>query len=314
MNILVTLQLGSAQIDRIRAVSDDLELMQFDSEGEVLEAMSDVDVIFGRLTPDMFDRAERLRWVQSDGAGVDTMLYPDFVESDVVLTSAKGTVGTHLADHAMALLLGLARGISHAVRVPDWDQRMPIRRKSLELTGRTMGIVGLGGTGRELASRAHGFGMRIIAVDPEDVPVPETVEACWRMDRFHDLLSESDFVAICAPLTAESWGMFDRAAFEKMQHHALLINVTRGNIVDESALMEALRDGLIGGGGLDVTPQEPLPSDHPLWSMENVLITPHTAGGSPDRVDRTVDLFCDNLGRFLSDEPLLSVIDKRKGY
>ena len=177
-----------------------------------------------------------------------------------------------------------------------------------------MGIVGLGGTGRDLADRAQGFGMRIVAVDTEDVEVPDNVEACWKRDRFYDLLEHSDVVAICAPLTAETEGMFDEQAFARMRSHALLINVTRGKIVNEQALIEALRKGVIGGAGLDVTPQEPLPEDHPLWSMENVIITPHAAGGSPNRLDRIVELFCENLRRLLAGQPLLSVIDKRKGY
>ena len=191
---------------------------------------------------------------------------------------------------------------------------MPIREAAWELAGLTMGIVGLGGTGRELAKRAYGFGMRIVAVDPKEVDVPDTVEACWKMDRLSDLLDQSDVVAVCAPLTAETEGMFDRRAFARMRNHALLINVTRGRIVDEEALLEALRSGAIGGAGLDVTPREPLPVDHPLWQMENVIVTPHAAGGSPNRMDRVVDLFCENLRRLLAGQPLLSVIDKRKGY
>ena len=128
----------------------------------------------------MFARADKLRWVQATGAGVDSSLFPELVESDVIFTSAKGTVGEHLAEHAMALLLGLTRGIATAIRKPSWDQRMPIRDAAWELVGLTMGIVGLGGTGREVAKRAHGFGMRIVAVDPEEVEVPHNVEACWK--------------------------------------------------------------------------------------------------------------------------------------
>ena len=314
MNVLLNLELNDRQVQQIRSVSSDVELMRLQSEGEILEAMPDVQIVFGDLSEEMFAQASSLGWVQATGAGVDSRLFPDLVESDVVLTSAKGTVGVHLAEHAMALLLGLTRGIATAVRNPGWDQRMPIRNATWELADRTMGIVGLGGTGRDLADRAHGFGMRILAVDPEGVEVPDHVEACWKMDRFYDLLEQSDVVAICAPLTPETNGMFDGRAFARMRNHALLINVTRGKIVDEQALMEALRNGAIGGAGLDVTPQEPLPEDHPLWRMANVIVTPHAAGGSPNRVDRIVDLFCENLRRTLADQPLLSLIDKRKGY
>ena len=319
MNILINLRtedsgVEARHLEQIKAVSSDVELLDLQSEGEILEAMPDVDVVFGTFTPAMLERGRRLRWVQVTSAGVDSVLFPQFVDSEVVLTSAKGTVGVHLADHAMALLLTLTRGIAIAIRNPRWDQRMPIRDVSWELEGMTMGIVGLGGTGRDLAVRAHAFGMRIIAVDPQSVEAPPQVEACRGMDGFDALLEESDVVAVCAPLTPETQNMFDARAFEKMKDHALLINVTRGKIVEEAALMDALAKGVIGGAGLDVTPEEPLPEDHPLWRMSNVVVTPHTAGGSPVRGDRIVDLFCENLRRLLSGEDLLSVIDKNKGY
>ena len=319
MNILINLRtedsgVEARHLEQIKAVSSDVELLDLQSEGEILEAMPDVDVVFGTFTPAMLERGRRLRWVQVTSAGVDSVLFPQLVDSEVVLTSAKGTVGIHLADHAMALLLTLTRGIAIAIRNPRWDQRMPIRDVSWELEGMTMGIVGLGGTGRDLAVRAHAFGMRIIAVDPQSVEAPPQVEACRGMDGFDALLEESDVVAVCAPLTPETQNMFDARAFEKMKDHALLINVTRGKIVEEAALMDALAKGVIGGAGLDVTPEEPLPEDHPLWRMSNVVVTPHTAGGSPVRGDRIVDLFCENLRRLLSGEDLLSVIDKNKGY
>lgn len=156
--------------------------------------------------------------------------------------------------------------------------------------------------------------MRVIAVDPEAVPVPDGVDAAWGMDRFDDLLAASDVVCICAPLTPATHGLFNLAAFRRMRRHAIVVNVTRGAIVDETALLTALRDGLIGGAALDVTPVEPLPADHPLWSMSNVVITPHVAGASEYRDDRCVQAFCENLARFLKGEPLVGVIDKRKEY
>ena len=314
MKVLANLDLSDSQVRRIESVSDDVEVVKADSQGEALEVMSEIDVVFGSFDHDMFLRGDRLKWVQVTSAGVDGMMYPDFIESDVVMTSAKGIVGVHLADHAMALLLALTRGIAWAIRHPSWDQRAATRDMSWELLGSTMGIVGLGGTGRELAARALGFGMRVIAVDPMDVDVPDGVEYCRKLDGLDDLLAASDVVAICAPLTPETEGMFDRDAFRRMQSHAILVNVTRGPIMDEEALVNALETGSIGGAGLDVVPQEPMPDDHPLWRFDNVVITPHSAGGSPRRVDRSVDLFCDNLERLLAGQPLTSVIDKTKGY
>ena len=314
MKVLINDHLDDHHLTQIQSTSEDVDLVIPDSSGDALDVMPEIDIIFGGMSRDMFKRAESLKWVQTWGAGVDGMMYAEFVHSEVILTSAKGTVGVHLSEHAMALLLGLTRGIARAIRTADWNERMPIRHASWELIDKTMGIVGLGGTGCDVAIRAHAFGMKIIAVDPEDVDVPDCVETCWKMDRFYDLLSASDIVVVCCPLTEETRGLFDRMAFEKMQNHALLINVTRGKIMDDASLVEALKTGQIAGAGLDVTPQEPLPGDHLLWNMPNVIITPHTAGGSPNRQDRIVNLFCENLRRFLKGENMLSVIDKKKGY
>lgn len=314
MKILLRVDLADRHRKQITSSVDGAELLTPESEAETLEVMPQVEVVFGGLSPEMFRRGERLRWVQTWGAGVDGQLFKAFVDSNVVLTSGRGTVGVHLAEHAMALLLGLTRGIAWAVRRPGWDQRMPIRNASWELVDLTMGIVGLGGTGRELAVRANAFGMRVVAVDPENVAVPACVAACWKMDRFHRLLTESDVVAVCAPLTPDTRGLFDERAFRSMKSSALLINVTRGGIMDEAALVAALMCKQIAGAGLDVTPVEPLPPEHPLWQLDNVLITPHTAGGSPNRQDRIVNLFCENLKRLVAGRPLLSIIDKSKGY
>ena len=314
MKVLVTMDLAGELVAEIGKVSAQVEVVQVASDEEALTVMPEIEVVCGEIKEAWFSRREKLKWIQSWGAGVDGLLHGELVESDVVLCSAKGTVGVHLAEHAMALLLGLTRGLHTALRTPTWDLRFPIRAVQWELIDRTMGIVGLGGTGRDLAQRAAAFGMRIVAVDPEAVDVPEAVEACWGMERFGDLLAQSDVVAVCAPLTPETEGLFDAAAFARMQNHALLINVTRGRIVDEAALLAALTEGQIGGAGLDVVPQEPLQQDHPLWKMDNVIITPHTAGGSPKRDGRIVKLFCENLRRYLAGKELLSVIDKRKGY
>lgn len=314
MKILINSDITSEQQQQIEAVSDAIQIVKPQSSEETAREIADTDIVFGGFNRALFENAKQLKWVQVWAAGVDGILFPEFVESDVILTSAKGFVGTHLADQAWALILGLLRGVGRSVRERTWDNKMSIRLATWELGEQTLGIVGLGGTGIEVARRAQGFEMHVIAVDPEAVEAPTFVHEIWKMERFDDLLAESDIVCICAPLTPETEGMFDDAVFQKMQSHALLINVTRGKIVDGEALIRALNDELIGGAGLDVTPVEPLPADSPLWDMPNVIITPHVAGGSPIRMDRTVALFCDNLERFLVGKPLLSVIDKRKGY
>lgn len=313
-NVVVTEGFTQEYLDRIQAVSEDIDIVAPQSVKETQREIGDTEVVFGDFTREMFNEARELKWVQSIGSGIDGVLFDEFVESDVILTSAKGTVGTHLADHAWALLLALTRGIHTALREKNWRVRMPIRARSWELAGMTMGIFGLGGTGVEVARRALGFGMRALALDTEDVKKPPFVEDVWAPDRFYELLEESDVVVICLPLTDETRGIFDAKAFRHMRNHALLINVTRGDIVDGPALLDALESGEIGGAELDTSPGEPLEDDHPLWNMENVVVTPHTAGGSPVRVARIVDVFCDNLRRYLGGKQLTGVIDKRKGY
>lgn len=297
---------------RIQAMSDEVELVQVESQEKFEAKLPEAEIVISELPPELFARAERARWVAYTSAGIDHLMSREILESDVILTCAKGFVGVHLAEHAMALILGLTRGVAQSARSFTWRKDNLV---TTELLAKTMGIVGLGGSGRETAIRAHAFGMWILAVDPTPADVPNCVEACWDTDRFHDLLEASDVVVICAPLTPDTEGMFDREAFGHMKSHALLINVSRGIIIEEEALMAALEQNQIGGAGLDAVPVEPVPDDHPLWQMENVIITPHVAGESPMRGPRWMDTFCENLKRFLSgDENLLSRFDQSRGY
>lgn len=307
-------EVTDAQFLRIKSVSEENQVEIARGREEQLEKSVEAEVILGAFNQEIFRKCNRLLWVQTFGAGIDSVLFDEFVRSQVILTSAKGTVGTHLADHAWALLLGLLRGIGRSVREKTWENALSIRSETWELGGKTLGIVGLGGTGVEVAQRAQGFGMTSIAIEPEEVEPLSFIQDIWKPDKFYEFLGQCDVVVICAPLTKQTRGMFDKEAFRRMKPHAILINVTRGPIIDEHALFEALDQDLIGGVGLDVTPVEPLPSDSPLWDMSNVIITPHAAGGSPLRMDRTVDLFCENLRRFTAGNPLFAQIDKEKGY
>jgi phosphoglycerate dehydrogenase-like enzyme len=273
----------------------------------------DADVLFGRVSSEIFTAARRLRYYHCLGAGVDSILSPELVESDVILASEKGEVGIHLAEHAFALLLALTRGVHTALRQPDFRLREPIRREQRELWEQTMGIVGFGGTGRAVARRALGFGMEVLAVDIEPV-ASEPGVTLWTTERLYDLLGASDVVVIALPLTKATRHLFTRDLFRRMQRHAILINVTRGEIVYGDDLMKALDEGLIWGAGLDVTDPEPLPTEHPLWRHPRVVVTPHTAGGSPRRAGRAIATLCENLRRLADGRPLLALIDKRKGY
>ena len=322
MNILVltglTLrELEPEQVERIHAAAGpDARVVITTRMRDALEVAKEAEVILGFLTPQLFAAAPRLRWVHAIASGVDAFLFPEFLASDVVLTSEKGLVGGHLADHAFALLLALTRRLAQAVRLGPgaWERRGEMRREELELEGLTLGIVGFGGTGRAIARRAVAFGMRCLAVDREAVAGSPEVARVRSLDALPELLETSDVVAIGCPLTDETRGMFDARVFAAMKPSALLINVTRGEIVDADALVHALREGQIAGAGLDVVPGEPLPADHPLWELDNVVLTPHTAGASQHRSDRNLARFCENLERLRRGEPLVGVVDKEAGF
>jgi phosphoglycerate dehydrogenase-like enzyme len=283
---------------------------------EAEEHWPDAEIALGTLNQETFRRAKNLKWLHSTAAGADMLMFPEMVDSDVVLTGEKGLVGPHLADHAFAHLLVLTRQMKRAIlEAPkSWPSRAPMRKVMVELQGMTMGIVGLGGTGRSVAERAVAFGMECIAVDNEDVAPSPHVRTLWGMDRFHEMLGQCDVVTVCCPLTKETRGLFDDAAFDAMKPGAYIINVTRGPIIALDPITRAMQSGKLGGAGLDVHPVEPLPEDHVLWTMPNVVITPHTAGASQYRARRNVGRFIANLRHWRNGEALEGEIDKQKGY
>jgi len=274
------------------------------------------EVVLGPMPRSLFEKAKALRWVHATSSGIDEFMYPEFRDSDVLLTSEKGLVGGHLADTGFGLLLAITRRIATAIRLgaANWDAREAMRKEELELEGMTMGIVGFGGTGRAMARRGGAFGMNCLAVDAMPVLGGDGVEEVWPASRLPELLSASDVVAICCPLTPATKHLFDDAAFAVMKNGAILVDVTRGEIVDGDALVRALASGRLGGAALDVAPMEPLPADHPLWSFDNVVMTPHTAGASQFRAPRNLARFCDNLRRYRAGEDLVGLIDKHAGY
>jgi len=283
---------------------------------EAIAIAGDAEVIFGFIPQPLFAAAPRLRWVHCIASGMDMFLYPEMLASDVVLTGEKGLVGGHLADTGFGLLLALTRQIARAIRLgpAGWEHREAMRMAEIELEGRTMGVVGFGGTGRAMARRAVAFGMDVLACDVVAVPPSDGVTEVWTMERLDELLAASDVVAVGAPLTAETRRLFDDARFAAMKPGALLVNVTRGEIVDGDALVAALRSGQLGGAALDVVPIEPLPADHPLWQFDNVVMTPHTAGASQLRGPRNIGRFCENLRRAGTGDDLVGVVDKQLGY
>ena len=304
------------ELEQIYVASGEGDIVVAHSTEEADEHWPDAEVAMGILDAPTFLRAKNLRWLHSVAAGADMLMFPEMVASEVTLTGEKGLVGPHLGDHAFGLLLALTRQLKRAIlEAPhSWPSRAPMRKVMFELQGMTMGIVGLGGTGRAVAHRARAFGMNCLAVDSENVMPSEDVTKVWRMNHFDEMLGQCDVVTICCPLTNETRGFINDAVFAAMKPGALLINVTRGPIVDADSIVRALESGKLGGAGLDVTPIEPLPEDHKLWTFPNVVITPHTAGASQYRARRNVARFIENLRHYRAGEPLEGEIDKQKGF
>lgn len=303
-------------VARIRtAAGSDADVVVTTQEG-ALQHAADADVILGGVPLELFKAAPKLRWVQATSSGVDAFLYPEFRDSAVVLTSEKGLVGEHLADHGFGLLLLLTRQLTRTFKMgPDcWNHRPALRRDMIELSGLTMGIIGFGGTGRAMARRAHAFGMHCQAMDRDPVAPSPEVATVQPPAFFHTLLQTSDVVAICCPLTPETKDMLNDAAFDQMKPSAFLVSVTRGEVVVEDALVRAIQGKKLRGAALDVAPREPLPPDSALWDMDNVVMTPHTAGASQYRAGRNIDRFIRNLGHLRQNEPLEGIINKQLGY
>ena len=274
-----------------------------------------VEVIMGYFPPAVCAVATDLRWIQSFSAGMDKFLFPEIIERDeVAVSNVAGLYAPQGGEHAWALLLALSRGIDQAIR--QNDQRKWAAGSTVELTGLTLGVVGMGGFGLEMVKRAGGYDMQIIAVDPvrRDPPpgVSELVDNS--QENLHSLLRRSDVVMLACPKTKETYHLIGNEEFALMRENAYLINVTRGGIIDEEALCQALSEGQIAGAGLDVTEIEPLPTDSPLWDARNIILTPHRAGASQHRPRKVFEFFLAQLKRYLKGEAVLNIVNKRKGY
>ena len=274
--------------------------------------ISGVEVVYGAVSENDFPYADSLKWIQQIGIGAEGHMYPALKESDVILTNCKGLMGTQLSEQGFALLLTLTRCTREQhdfMKEKTWK-----RIDCFELSGSTMGVVGLGGVGRAVAQRAHAFGCRVLAVDIEDVEKPDYVERVGKPDWLGEMASQCDVLFSCVPSTPESHKMIDGDVFGRMKPSSYFINVSRGKVVDEEALIEALRSGRLAGAGLDVTYIEPCPPESPLWDLPNVILSSHSAAASQYVRPRALTFFVENLHRYVNGEPLEKVVDKQKGY
>jgi len=313
MKLLVYPQISDSDVARIQSAFPELKIILARSEGEALGYIVDADAMYGVITPDLLLTAQNLKWVQADCIGMENYIFPDLVESDVILSNVRGVFSDHIANQVWSYILAFSRGLHRYMRRQvrhDWDPS----GDTIHLPECTLGIVGLGGIGREVAARAPAFGVRVIAVDPRTTLSPENVEHIAPPEQLDSLLAESDFVVICAPHATGTEKLMAGPQFDRMKSSAFLINIGRGVIVDLQALTEALQQGKIAGAALDVYETEPLPPDHPLWDMDCTILTPHMAGQGPYVQDRRIDVFIDNMKRFLNGERLLTVVDKDQWF
>jgi phosphoglycerate dehydrogenase-like enzyme len=282
-------------------------------------ALADADVFLATsITPDEFGIARQLKWIHSTAVGVARLLPPAVVESDVVVSNSRGVHSDAIAEHAIALVLAVRRRL-HTASVRQgqrvWAQVELSAARTAPLAETTLLVVGLGTIGARIAALASGLGMRVIGVRKRpDLPVPPGVSVVLPGEQLREGLAEADAIVLAIPRTHDNRVLLGEPEFAMMKPTAILVNVARGQLVDEQVLLEALRTNRIEGAGLDAFHHEPLPPDHPLWTMPNVLISPHMAAFAYEYWAPVVDVFLDNVERFRRGAPLQNVVDKSLGY
>ncbi|HEY2857928.1 MAG TPA: D-2-hydroxyacid dehydrogenase [Terracidiphilus sp.] len=298
-----------------------LQIAQRDSYEGIETELRDAEVVFTiSLRPEQFAAAPALRWIHTPSAAVHQMLFPELINSPVILTNSRAVHGPVVAEHVLALMFAMAKKIPQSVLLQQkriWGQETIWNEghHPQEIAGATLGLIGVGSIGGRVARMAASLGMRVIAVrEHPEKGTPDGVDQVFPLSKLDQLLSQSDFVVIAAPLLAATERLINADRLARMKPSAYLINVGRGPQVDQPALIEALRSRQIAGAALDVFDREPLPPDSPLWNLDNLLITPHTAGLTSKLWQRHYQLFSENLRRYTAGEPLLYIVDKHKGY
>lgn len=302
---------------RIREAFPAADLQVVEDLEEAEREIPDADAAFGTIPKEVLGRAERLRWLQAPAAAPPAgYYYPELIRHPVTVTNFRGIYNDHVGAHIMAFVLAFARGLHRYVpqqlrrewQPDDSDEAV------VHLPDATALILGVGGIGGEAARLCSAFGIRVIGIDARRDDVPEGVKELHRPEALDDLLPQADFVIMTIPHTPETEGLMDAAKFRLMGRHAFLINVGRGATVKLDDLVNALREGEIAGAGLDVYEVEPLPAEHPLWTMPGVLMTPHVAAAGPHLDERRLQILLENCRRFSSGRPLKNVVDKERWF
>ena len=327
VNVVVTAELDDERLRRITAISPRIKvtdvsaLIRAEQSGDAIakkkldDLLAEAEVVFGfRFPQDLITRSPKLKWIQASSAGVNRFLDTEMLESPVMMTNIRGVQSPTIAEFVLSFMLMFVKQAPQCFQLKQekqWKRLSPTTLRS-----KTVGILGLGSIGGEVARLAKTFGMRVLATrrSTKQVGRARYVDIMFPPDRLHQLLAESDFVVIALPLTPETVKFIDEEKLRAMKPTAYLINIARGDIVDEKALIRALEEHWIAGAGLDVFATEPLPTDSLLWELPNVIISPHIAGSFEDRAMQGTEIFLENLRRYLAGKKLLNAVNKKRGY
>jgi phosphoglycerate dehydrogenase-like enzyme len=333
MKLVIHPPVDDARLAKVVEAAEPMQVVNARTDDEAASAITDADAFFGKITPRLLLRAGNLRWVQSPTASLEHYLFPELIAHPCQLSNMRGLYSDVIADQVLGYVVCFARNLHRYIRQQErrvWEPIGGESQRSDFLSGpgvvssidqchrhlgdSTLGVVGVGQIGAEIARRAQAFGMNVLGVDPVCESIPGVIPEIWKPQRLSDLLAASEFVVIAAPHTPETEKLFRRPQFEQMRRDAYLINIGRGAIVDLADLTAALREGLIAGAGLDVFETEPLPADHPLWGFENVIITPHVAGTSPRIAERHTATLVENIRLFVAGKNPATLVDKARWY
>ncbi|MBI4177736.1 MAG: D-2-hydroxyacid dehydrogenase [Candidatus Aenigmarchaeota archaeon] len=301
------------------SIAEDAELAFPKDENRFTDALKSADVLltFPADFPANFSdkAAPKLGWIHTMSAGVDRFMVPGLVNSGIILTNSSGIHAIPIAEHVLGMILSFERNL-HLSR--DYQSKKEWHRfefgQMSELRGKTAAVYGLGEIGLRISKILKAFEVKVIGIKREKTEKPELIDKLYSINDADSALPIADYVIICLPYTKETRHMFDANRLSKMKRGAVIINIGRGGIVDEDALIGQLTSGSLKGAGLDVFEQEPLPVSSPFYSMPNVIVTPHVSGATPHYIDRATKIFCENLRHYLNKEPMTNVVDKRRGY
>ncbi len=327
VNVVATIQLDTKAARQITGISQRIKLIDAagpalrEQEGDTAARhqmdtlLADAEVIYGfRLPSNVIARAPRLKWIQVMAAGVDRYLIDEILRSRVTVTNVSGIHATTIGEFVLGLMLMFVKRSDLCFQLKQQKRWQPFNPGVLR--GKTVGIIGLGNIGREVARLSKAFGMNVLATrrSAREGQKCRNVDKLFATENIEELLARSDFVVLTLPLTPKTHHIIGEAQLRSMSPTAYLINIARGNIIDEKTLVRALEEKWIAGAGLDVFAEEPLPSASPLWELPNVIFSPHVAGGMENYIERTNGMFCENLERYLNKRKLLNVVNKKQGY